>query len=621
LPPSTPTPSLALSLAPLPATKESEANAREGLLHSPPSTPTRTYVLAIALFTLITVFLWSHVWITGNPAHAITCNCGDTVQQVWWFEWLPWAVVHGHNPLLSMKLFSRMGGVNVLSNTSWLLPAAVLSPITLLWGPVASFNVANLLAPILSGWAAFALAGWFSRRTVSRLVAAGLFAFSPFFMHNTVLGHLDLTLTAYLPLTFLLVLRLLSRDGRPVRIGILLGTLTILQFFVSLEVLAITAVTGALGVAGVWVFRSELFSAARQRLMTAAVVSSAMTAVVLAYPVWFYLFGPRHVDGPFWPVGPGKWWGLFFPGANFQNGLQRLATVGYLGARGADTDYLGVGVLLVLVISWPLLRRRRTYWVLAGMAVACWLLEWCPAVVWSKLPILSSIDEPRFALPLSLCVGLLTAIAIDAWWTRASTVSDEHADRRRWARVGVVVLFVVALIPLFGTYSIPFRVGTDTVPTWFTHEASAVPAGTAVLTIPFAYDISSRPMGWQAEVHDDFDLVGGWAFIPGHNGLSDQIVSHLGGGVDALNALSLDPGCVSAQQQQSIRVSILRWRPLVIVEIPTYALPGSLDAVTDTLGIPPTFQDGSWVWRLSASSTLGPVTPIPTLSSCVATSV
>ncbi len=31
-------------------------------------------------------------------------------------------------------------------------------------------------------------------------------------------------------------------------------------------------------------------------------------------------------------------------------------------------------------------------------------------------------------------------------------------------------------------------------------------------------------MAWQAETDDSFDLVGGWTFVPGGNGVNDQIV-------------------------------------------------------------------------------------------------
>ena len=41
-------------------------------------------------------------------------------------------------------------------------------------------------------------------------------------------------------------------------------------------------------------------------------------------------------------------------------------------------------------------------------------------------------------------------------------------------------------------------------------------------------------MGWQAEVDDDFDLIGGFVFVPGGNGVNDEMMSALGGPVDAL---------------------------------------------------------------------------------------
>jgi len=63
-----------------------------------------------------------------------------------------------------------------------------------------------------------------------------------------MLGHINLTLTAYLPIAIILVLRLLDRRERPVRTGVILGVASIAQFFTGFEVLALTAVTiGLLG--------------------------------------------------------------------------------------------------------------------------------------------------------------------------------------------------------------------------------------------------------------------------------------------------------------------------------------------------------------------------------------
>lgn len=576
----------------------------------------------VTTYLALSLLLWSHVWIGGNPAHLITCNCGDSVQQVWWLEWFPWAITHGHNPFLTNALWARFGGVNTLSNTSWIAPAAVLSPITLLFGPIASFNLANLLAPVLSGWAAFALAGRFSHRAVVRIVAGALYAFSPFVIRNTVLGHLDLTLTAYLPLVLLLGIKLLSRGGRGARIGLWLGALTIIQFFTGLEVLALTAITGCLCAGGVLIWRPQLVVEARRRLLHAAFVGGFLSGVVLAYPLWIYFEGPRHVVGPFWRVLSSRPWSIITAGHNIFSANGRLAAVGYLGPKGPGADFLGVGLLLAVIASFPMWRRRRSCLIIAGVGVASWALEFFPDRLWAKLPLLSSIELVRFALPVSLCVGLLLAASIDGWCDavarRWPTALEE--GRRRVARIAVVALVVVAFIPLVDTYSVPFRVTTATVPPWFKQNASRLAPGTAVLTIPFAFGLKSQPMAWQAETNDDFNLVGGWALVPGGNGVNDEMVSHLKGPVAALISLSRRPLCETVAEQETIRTALRRWRPLVVVEIPGYAKPGTRAAMTATLGFSPTWSNGAWTWTLDRSTRLGALVTLSTDKSCLSAS-
>jgi hypothetical protein len=153
--------------------------------------------------------------------------------------------------------------------------------------------------------------------------------------------------------------------------------------------------------------------------------------------------------------------------------------------------------------------------------------------------------------------------------------------------------------------SLPFRVTTAAVPAWFEHDAGKLPVGTAVLTIPFAYGIASRPMGWQAEMDDDFDLIGGWASVPGGNGVNDEVMSALSGPIAALRALSTNPRGLTAADQEMIRSALIRWRPLVVVVIPRYAKQGTVGAVTDILGFSPTRSDGAWVWTLNRSTPLG----------------
>jgi hypothetical protein len=575
----------------------------------PERTKRSKYVLAVAIYLALALVLWAHVWFSGNAAHAVTCNCGDTVEQVWWLEWLPWALLHAHNPFLTNAIWARLGGVNAMSNTSWFFPAFVLSPITVLFGPVASYNVSNLLAPVLSGWAMFGLAGRFSARTGSRIVAGALLAFSPYVVKNTMLGHINLTLTAYLPITVILVLRLLDRRERPVRIGLLLGVASVVQFFTGFEVMALTTLTvGLLGV-GVLLARPTMLVDAWRGLVTGLAVATGLGAVVLAYPLWFYLAGPRHVVGPYWAIKTNKLSDLVVAGSHIYSDDGALRAVGYLGARGPNTEFLGIGLVAFIAVSAWFWRRRATMIIFAGVAIVCWLLEAVSARWWAALPVVKSIALARFALPVSFCIAFLVAASIDAWWdaTYRWRVTAHVVARRRLAQAGVVAMVVLAFVPLLITYSVPFEVTRATVPTWFRVDAKALPRSYAVLTFPFAFAIRSRPMAWQAETDLSFNLIGGWAFVPGANHFNDEIISPIGGVVADIRTLSNDPLSINRTQQQAIRAALLRWRPLVVVVVPPYANACARAVIADTLGLSPKHRDGSWVWTLTSTTTLGAV--------------
>ena len=73
--------------------------------------------------------------------------------------------------------------------------------------------------------------------------------------------------------------------------------------------------------------------------------------------------------------------------------------------------------------------------------------------------------------------------------------------------------------------------------------------------------------------------------------------------------MSTDPSGLTVAEQETIRSTLIRWRPLVVVVIPEDVEPGTVAALTATLGFPPTRSNGAWVWHLTPSTTLGPLTP------------
>ena len=193
---------------------------------------------------MLAVALWWHVWST-HPSTVTTCGCDDPSLFAWFLEWPAYALAHGHNPFYSTALFHPTG-INLLSNTSVLAIGIPLAPVTWLFGPVATLNVASTLGPALSALAMF----WLLRRWVTWAPAAfvgGLvFGFAPVVVDNMAVAHLNLVGLALLPLMVALPRRA-PAAAAPERAGdgLALGVLVAVQFFVSTEMLVMAVLFGA----------------------------------------------------------------------------------------------------------------------------------------------------------------------------------------------------------------------------------------------------------------------------------------------------------------------------------------------------------------------------------------
>ena len=119
-------------------------------------------LLAGALgYLALSVALWWNVWST-HPTSVTTCGCGDSSLFTWFLEWPAYAISHGLNPLYSTHLF-HPGGVNLLANTAEVGFGIVLAPVTWVFGPIATLNVALTLSPALSAVSMYVLLRRWSR--------------------------------------------------------------------------------------------------------------------------------------------------------------------------------------------------------------------------------------------------------------------------------------------------------------------------------------------------------------------------------------------------------------------------------------------------------------------------
>ena len=571
------------------------------------------YGLAVAgvVYLALSLCLWSRVWVTGDPANMTTCACSDPAQQLWWLAWFPQALLHGHNPFYSDALFARFGGISAMSNTSWMLPALVLSPITLLFGPIASSNVAGLLAPGVSGVAAFAMAARFVQSFWARTVAGAVFAFSPFVVATVVLGHLNFTLVAYIPLALLVGDRLVRGEIKPVGAGLLLGLLTAAEFFVGVEVIVFTVVlAGALLLAAVLLRRSALV-AALPGLLIAGATGLGVCAVTLGYPIWVTLFGRAHVMGPYWSGARSAtpYWlkvlrhldAMVIPGPHVFSPSPVLTGTGYAGPRGPGMDYVGLGIVIALVLCAPVVRRRSLYAILAVAAVLCTLLESVPLGLWHAIPVAGSATPARFALVVALLLGLMLALVIDGW-VRPARPWARRLCRRFGRRAGYAtgaLAVLVALAPIAATYSPPFVVQAASIPRWFTDASSMATSGTPLLILPFGRD-RGESMAWEAETGIHSQLVWAYGFVLGRNNV-DEYRSSLRV-TDFLQSVTASDTAFTLAQSRRVDTILARWSPLEVVLVMSQTPPATAASFRRILGPPTSAKDGAEIWMVDGTT-------------------
>ncbi len=587
---------------------------------APPAGGRRALALAGAAYLVAGVGLWWGTW-SSHPTSTTTCGCGDAARFLWFFQWPAYALAHGHDLLFSTWLF-HPGGINLLDDTSVVALAVVTAPVTWLWGPVASMNVALTLAPVLSALAMYVLL----RRWVSWAPAAFLgglaYGFSPFVVTELALNQLNIAFLAVPPLVVLVLADLLVTQRRaPWRNGLALAGLVVVQFFVSTEVLVITVVAAAVGVVlvvvGAAVTDPGAIGPRVRGAVSGAAVAAGAAAVVLAYPLWFLLAGPAHLSGPIWSAGATARYGTTAAGFVTTGGLAGLRPSmlrfgGYQGPVLVGLGYLGVGVLVVALVGTVVWRRDRRLQLFAGIGLVAAGLSLAPGhgtwVPWDALehvPWVGDIVEVRFVLVTTFCVAVLAALAVDHARTWLAGRSPSTATALAWGLVAVALApSVVALAP-----NLPLTTRPVVLPTWYATRGAALPPGQVVLAYPVPFAGLQSSEAWQAVTTMRWAQAGGG----GPQGQPSR-AGAARAGFEVLSAASLPLGPApypTASAAAAVRRSLSLWRVTTMVvpdqpDLPAYeqgrAASYAVGFLTAVLGAAPVYEDRAWVWDAVAAA-------------------
>jgi hypothetical protein len=247
-----------------------------------------TLAVAGLLYLALGFILWIHAWAQGASTNTL-CGCGDPALFLWFFQWPATALSHGQNPFFSTALF-HPHGINLLAQTSVTGLSLPLVPVTWIWGPVASLNVASTIAPALTAFTAFVVIRRWVRWTPAAFVGGLLYGFSPFVLTSLEFAHLMTAALMLLPLVLAVLDEILVRQRHSsLWSGVLLAVLLFAQFFLSSELLAIVAVVLVICVvalvAGALVTKPAEVRARAPHAAKALGVGLGLGLVLLAWPV------------------------------------------------------------------------------------------------------------------------------------------------------------------------------------------------------------------------------------------------------------------------------------------------------------------------------------------------
>jgi hypothetical protein len=541
---------------------------------------------------------------------------GDNELFAWFLRYAATAVAHGHLPALVTTGMNAPQGINLMWNTSFLLPGVLLAPVTLLAGPQVSLTLALTLG--FAGSAASLC--WVLRRWGASLGAAALggavYGFSPALV-NAGYAHYHLQFAVLPPLIVDAVARLITGRGHRAGAGAWLGLLCAAQVFIGEEILIYTVAACLIVAAVVAVSRPRTVPSRVRDTVTGLAAAVVVFLLVDGYALWVQFKGPfaEHSKLQHSITGNLSW--FFTPSASLL--FHTSASAATVTNEPEYLSYLGLPLIGVLVIAaelfWLDMRVRvaALTWAvlelcaLGGGSMPVGGFRWPGRLLpwhWLQgLPGLAQVLPWRFSILADGAAAAVLAFSLDRAWAAVSRA----AGRRGWpgwlgwcsrgAVAGVALLAVLPLVPLpYQQASVPLA-----PPGWqATFIRLRLPSDAPVLVIPYPNLRQAEVLRWQAETGYPGAMIGGYYIAPSATGQAAFPWASRGPQWDVSNYLNAlwqgqHPQGPSAAE---IRAVIGSWRPAAIVAVTSPQSPVAR-LVTRLFGRPAFDVGGvvSWVLR------------------------
>lgn len=556
--------------------------------------------VAAASFLALAVFVLGRQWKHLGDGYLIRSGQDQTMWE-WFFAVTAHSLANFENPL-SSTLQNYPLGVNLMANTAMFGVSVPLAPITLIFGPTATFTLALTLG--LAGTAA----AWYwvlSRHVVqSRFAAAvgGVFCgFAPAMISHTN-GHPNFVALFLLPFIALLVIRLASGE-RPIRNGVVLGLAVAYQIFLGEEPLLIYSVAFVVfGIAYGASHPGDAIAAAK-RGFKGLCVAGGVALVIVAVPLWWQFLGPQSYHSiEHGPVG------------NDVNAFTRFPTQSLAGDPGSaaglsmnateENAFFGWPLLLLVAMTavwlWRVPMARAAAATVAVMGVLSLGVELTvahtdtgitlPWTLFAKLPLLESVLESRFAMGCIPAIAILLALGTDR--AIAAGRVGQRSTTLLWLGWLAVSLLPLAPAPLEVAHRAP-------VPAFFADGTwrSYVSDG-SVVTVPLPRPEDAKALQWQVGQKFGYPIAGGYFVGPagpedkGKYGPDDRPTALLLAKTQGTGVVPAIDDAIRATALDDLRF----WNADVVVLPPGKNQQALHTTIERLLGVEGRWVDGVWAW-------------------------
>ncbi|MCM0676150.1 hypothetical protein NCC78_15840 [Micromonospora phytophila] len=566
-----------------------------------------TDVAAVSSFVVLGFWITARLWL--DPGQSLRDNRTDQAQ----FEWM---MAHGARVLTDFAYpftSDRMNvpdGVNLMANTSVLSVSLPMTPITVLFGPRASFLLFLTLGMIATATAwYFLLSRVVVRSRGPAWLGAAFCAYAPAMVSHAN-AHPNIVSQFVVPLIIWRTLRL-AEPGRWLRNGVLLALVIVWQAFINLEILLMTAIGLGVVVGALLVGRPDLRRRTRPFLAGLG-VAAAVALVLLAYPLYVQFFGlgayqglSRLIRGYSTDLASFVAWSResLAGDARTAQGLAKNPT--------EENAFFGwpLAVLVVALVWW--LRRSVVVLGLGVLALLFGLLSLGrevqlngrgtgvpgPWAALENLPVLHSVVPTRWALAITPIVGVLLAYGTE----RVRTLAARHPNTRGQIRFAAATVLTMALLPILPTPLPTTRL--DPVPAFVTSGAwRPYAAGDrSIVTLPLPDSHYAEPLRWSARTGLEMPIARGYFLGPDTRPGMHRVALFTATPRPTSDffAVIRRTGAVPplTPQTRVEAVDDLRyWRAGAVILGPHWYADALRRGMTELTGIRPTYTGGVWLW-------------------------